>query len=409
LLNAIWAGFFLAAFLVGLIKTLMIGQSEVFVAMMAAVFEMSRTAFEIALGLTGVMSFWLGIMRIGEKGGFLDGLTWLLRPLFQRLMPDVPPHHPALGAIVMNMAANMMGLDNAATPMGLKAMKELQTLNPTPETASNAQILFLVINASSVTLLPITIFTYRAQAGAADPTDVFIPILIATYCSTLVGLLATAAMQRINLLDGVVLGYLGAITAGVAGMVIYFSGLPSDEMQRQSALISNALLLSLMAIFIAGASLRRINVYETFIEGAKEGFQIAVHIIPYLVAMLVAIGVFRASGALEWLLEGIRVMVQQAGMDGRFVEALPTAMMKPLSGSGARAMMIETMKTYGADSFAGRLASVIQGSTETTFYVLAVYFGSVGIQKARHAVGCALLADLGGFAAAIVITYLFFG
>jgi spore maturation protein SpmA len=409
LLNTIWAGFFLVAFLVGLLKTLILGQSEVFIAMMRAVFAMSKTAFEIALGLTGVMSFWLGIMRIGEKGGFLDALTWFLRPLFQRLMPEVPAHHPALGAIVMNMAANMMGLDNAATPIGLKAMRELQTLNPTPETASNAQVLFLVINASSVTLLPITIFTYRAQAGAADATDVFIPILIATYCSTLVGLLATAVSQRINLLDGVVLGYLGAITAGIVGIVIYFSGLSPEEMQRQSALISNFLLLSLMVIFIAGASLRRINVYETFIEGAKEGFQIAVHIIPYLVAMLVAIGVFRASGAMEWLLEGIRTFVQHGGMDGRFVEALPTAMMKPLSGSGARAMMIETMTTYGADSFAGRLASVIQGSTETTFYVLAVYFGSVGIQKARHAIGCALLADLGGFVAAVATAYLFFG
>ena len=409
MLNVIWAGFFLVAFLIGLIKTLIIGQSEVFITMMQAVFAMSKTAFEIALGLTGVMSFWLGIMRIGEKGGFLDALTWFLRPLFQRLMPEVPAHHPALGAIVMNMAANMMGLDNAATPMGLKAMRELQTLNPIPETASNAQILFLVINASSVTLLPITIFTYRAQAGAADPTDVFVPILIATYCSTLVGLLATAVIQRINLLDGVVLGYLGAITAGVVGLVIYFSGLPPEEMQRQSALISNFLLLSLMVTFIAGASLRRINVYETFIEGAKEGFQIAVHIIPYLVAMLAAIGVFRASGAMEWLLEGIRAFVHHGGMDGRFVEALPTAMMKPLSGSGARAMMIETMTTYGADSFAGRLASVIQGSTEATFYVLAVYFGSVGIRKARHAIGCALLADLGGFVAAVTMAYLFFG
>jgi spore maturation protein SpmB len=336
-------------------------------------------------------------------------LTWLLAPLFQRLFPDVPRNHPALGAITMNMAANMLGLDNAATPIGIKAMQELQTLNPDKKTASDAQILFLVINASSVTLLPVTIFTYRAQAGAHDPTDVFIPILIATYCSTMAGLLATAFYQRINLLDRVVLAYLAAISAAVFGLVAYFAHLPAAQMLSQSALVSNLLLFSLVALFIGGAAVRRVNAYEAFIEGAKDGFHTAVTIIPYLVAMLVAIAVFRASGALDLLLHGIRNGVVMMGWDTRFVDALPTALMKPLSGSGARAMMIDTMHTFGADSFAGRLASVVQGSTETTFYVLAVYFGAVGIQRVRHAVICGLLADVGGLAAAIAVTYLFFG
>jgi spore maturation protein SpmB len=309
----------------------------------------------------------------------------------------------------MNMAANMLGLDNAATPMGIKAMQELQTLNPDKKTASDAQILFLVINASSVTLLPVTIFTYRAQAGAHDPTDVFIPILIATYCSTMAGLLATAFFQRINLWDKVVLAYLGAISALVFGLVAYFAQLPTTEMLRQSSLISNFLLFSLIISFIAGAAFKRINAYEAFVEGAKDGFHTAVTIIPYLVAMLVAIAVFRASGALELLMQGIRHAVMWMGWDTRFVDALPTALMKPLSGSGSRAMMIDTMHTFGADSFAGRLASVIQGSTETTFYVLAVYFGAVGIQRVRHAVACGLIADLGGLIAAIAVTYLFFG
>jgi spore maturation protein SpmA len=408
-LNAIWIGFFLIAFAMGLGKLIFLGQPDVFAQMMKAAFDMSRTAFEIALGLTGVMALWLGVMRIGEHAGFLQFLTRLLNPLFARLMPEVPPNHPALGSITMNMAANMLGLDNAATPMGLKAMRELQMLNPSPDTATNAQILFLVINASSVTLLPITIFTYRAQLGAADPTDVFIPILIATYASTLVGLLAVAAMQRINLLDRVVLAYLGGITLLVAGIVAYFAQLDPQTMQRQSAFASNFLLFSLVVGFLAGAMVKRVNAYEAFIEGAKEGFHIAVGIIPYLVAMLVAIGVFRASGAMEAALGGVRWLVGFMGLDARFVEGLPTALMKPLSGSGARAMMIDTMKTFGPDSFAGRLASVVQGSTETTFYVLAVYFGAVGIRRVRHALACGLLADLGGFVAAVFVAYLFFG
>ena len=409
MLNVIWIGFFLVAFAIGLGKLVLFGQTEVFPLMMKATFDSARTGFEIALGLTGVMTLWLGVMKIGEKAGFLALLTRLLAPLFRRLMPDVPPDHPALGSITMNMAANMLGLDNAATPMGLKAMRELQSLNPTPDTASDAQILFLVINASSVTLLPVTIFTYRAQLGAADPTDVFIPILLATYCSTLVGLLAVAAMQKINLLDRVVLAYLGGITAVVAGLVAYFARLDAAAMQAQSAFLSNFLLFGLLIAFLVGAVVKRVNAYEAFIEGAKEGFHIAVGIIPYLVAMLVAIGVFRASGGLEAVMGGLRALVQWLGLDTRFVDGLPTALMKPLSGSGSRAMMIETMKASGADSFAGRLASIIQGSTETTFYVLAVYFGSVGIQRVRHAVTCGLLADLGGFVAAVAAAYFFFG
>lgn len=409
MLNAIWAGFFLVAFAVGLVQATVFGQADVFVNMMKAVFESSKTAFEIALGLTGVMALWLGIMRIGEKGGLLRALTWLMTPFFRRIFPEIPANHPALGSMVMNMSANMMGLDNAATPMGLKAMRELQELNPSPDTASNAQILFLVINTASVTLFPVTIFVYRAQQGAADPTDVFIPILIATYVGTMVGLITTALVQRINLLDRVVLAYLGVLTAAVAGIVFYFTNLPAEQMLRQSSLVSNFLLFSIIIIFLLGAIRNKVNVYDAFIEGAKDGFQIAVSIIPYLVAMLVAIAVFRASGALEMVLGGVRWVVNSLGWDNRFVEGLPTAFMKPLSGSGARAMMVETMQTYGADSFAGRLASVIQGSTETTFYVLAVYFGSVGIRYARHAVACALLADVGGIIAAIWVSYLFFG
>lgn len=408
MLNAIWVGFFVAAFLVAMGKLLLLGQTEVFPLMMKAAFDSSKSGFEVALGLTGIMALWLGVMKVGERAGFLDLLTRFLEPLFRRLMPEVPPGHPALGAIAMNMAANMLGLDNAATPMGLKAMRELQTLNSSADTASNAQILFLVINASSVTLLPVTIFTYRAQLGAADPTDVFIPILLATYCSTLAGLLSVAAVQKIHLLDRVVLAYLGGITAAVAALVVYFAHLDAAAMQAQSAFLGNFLLFGLLTAFLVGAVVRKVNAYEAFIEGAKEGFHIAVGIIPYLVAMLVAIGVFRASGGLEAAMAGVRWAVRALGLDTRFVDALPTALMKPLSGSGSRAMMIETMKTFGADSFPGRLASIIQGSTETTFYVLAVYFGAVNIKRVRHAVACGLIADLGGFAAAVAAAYLFF-
>ena len=409
MLNVLWVGFFLIAFLVALFKLVVLGDAEIFARIVKALFDSSKTAFEIALGLTGVMALWLGVMKIGERAGMLDVLTRGLAPLFQRLFPEVPEKHPALGAITMNMAANMLGLDNAATPLGLKAMKELQTLNPSPDTASDAQILFLVINTASVTLLPITIFTFRAQLGAADPTDVFVPLLITTYIGTLIGLFATSFYQRINLWNRVTLAYLGGATALIAGLVAYFSSLDAATMTRQSAILSNVLLLGLVISFLIASMVRRVNAYEAFIEGAKEGFHTAVTIIPYLVAMLVAIGVFRASGALEAIMSGLRSSVLTLGFDARWVDGVPTALMKPFSGSGARAMMIDTMQTHGADSFAGRLASIIQGSTETTFYVLAVYFGAVGIKRVRHAVACGLIADLAGILAAIAMAYLFFG
>ena len=376
---------------------------------MTAMFTLSKTAFEISLGLTGILSLWLGIMRIGERSGFIQLLTQGLTPLFSRLMPDVPKNHPALGSIVMNISANALGLDNAATPMGIKAMQELQTLNPDKETASNSQILFLVINTSSVTLFPVTIFTYRAQMGAANPTDVFIPILIATYMSTLIGLTSVAIVQRINLLDKVILTYFAGFSSLVASILYYFSHLTQQQMLQQSALLSNVILFSLVATFIAGSIYKRINAYEAFIEGAKEGFQTAVTIIPYLVAMLVAIGVFRASGALDLITGLIRYLIHLMSLDDRFIDALPTALMKPFSGSGARAMMVDTMQTHGADSFAGRLASIMQGSTETTFYVLAVYFGAVSIKNTRYAAICGIIADFGGILGAIIIAYWFFG
>ncbi len=409
MLNIIWIFFFLAAFFTALFKLVVLGDQQVFADIMTAMFSLAKSAFEIALGLTGVLALWLGIMRVGERSGFILLLTQSLRPLFSRLMPEVPKDHPALGAIVMNIAANALGLDNAATPLGIKAMKELQSLNPTPETASNAQILFLVINTSSVTLFPVTIFTYRAQLGALNPTDVFIPILIATYMSTLAGLLAVAAVQKINLLDKVVMAYLGGFTLAVGGILGYFASLPQQQMLAQSALISNVILYSLVVTFISGAILKGINAYEAFIEGAKEGFQTAVTIVPYLVAMLVAIGVFRASGALDLLNDLARYVAGLFRLDDRFIDALPTAFIKPFSGSGARAMMIDTMKTLGPDSFAGRLSCIIQGSTETTFYVLAIYFGAVGIKNIRHAVGCGIIADFAGVVAAIFIAYWFFG
>lgn len=407
MLNALWISFFLTAFGAALVQFFG-GDQTIFAVVMKAAFDSAKTAFEVALGLTGVMCLWLGVMKIGERAGFLAVLGRLLAPLFARLFPDVPRGHPALGSVTMNMAANILGLDNAATPMGLKAMRELQDLNPDKDTASNAQILFLVLNASSVTLLPVTIFTYRAQMGALDPTDVFIPILMATYCSTLAGFLFVAVVQRIRL-DTVVLAWLGGVTALVGGLAYYFARLPAAQMTTESAVLSNFLLLALLAVFLVGAAIKRVNAYEAFIEGAKDGFQTAVTIIPYLVAMLVAIGMLRASGALPAFVAGIRVLVQTMGFDAAWVDALPTMVMKPLSGSGARAMMIETMQASGADSFAGRLSSIVQGSSETTFYVLAVYFGSVGIKRVRHAVAGGLIADLGGFVAAVLAAYLFFG
>ncbi|MFP5408351.1 MAG: nucleoside recognition domain-containing protein [Gammaproteobacteria bacterium] len=409
MLNALWIGFILVAFLIASFKLLVLGDADIFAALVRALFDSSKTAFEIALGLTGVMALWLGVMKIGERAGMLDILTRGLAPLFRRLFPEVPPNHPALGAMTMNMGANMLGLDNAATPLGIKAMQELQTLNPSKDTASDAQILFLVINTASVTLLPVTIFTYRAQLGAADPTDVFVPLLIVTYIGALVGLFVTGFFQKLHLWNRVTLAYLGGATLLVGGMVAYFGSLEAAEMTRQSSILSNVLLFGIVTTFLLMAVWRRVNAYEAFIEGAKDGFHTAVTIIPYLVAMLVAIAVFRASGALELLMGAARSVVLGLGFDARWIDGLPTALMKPFSGSGARAMMIDTMQVHGADSFAGRLASIVQGSTETTFYVLAVYFGAVGIKRVRHAVACGLIADVAGILAAIGMAYLFFG
>lgn len=409
MLNALWVGFIVVAFLIASFKLFVLGDADVFAALVKALFDSSKTAFEIALGLTGVMALWLGVMKIGERAGMLDILTRGLAPLLRRLFPEVPANHPALGAMTMNIGANMLGLDNAATPLGIKAMQELQTLNPSKDTASDAQILFLVINTSSVTLLPVTIFTYRAQLGAADPTDVFVPLLLVTYIGTLVGLFATGFFQKLHLWNRVTFAYLGGATLLVAGMVAYFGSLEAVEMSRQSALLSNVLLFGIVVTFLLMAVWRRVNAYEAFIDGAKEGFHTAVTIIPYLVAMLAAIAVFRASGALDLLMGAMRSAVHGLGFDARWIDGLPTALMKPFSGSGARAMMIDTMQVHGADSFAGRLASIVQGSTETTFYVLAVYFGAVGIKRVRHAVACGLIADVAGIAAAVGVAYLFFG
>lgn len=409
MLNALWVGFIVVAFLIASFKLFVLGDADVFAALVKALFDSSKTAFEIALGLTGVMALWLGVMKIGKRAGMLDILTRGLAPLLRRLFPEVPANHPALGAMTMNMGANMLGLDNAATPLGIKAMQELQTLNPSKDTASDAQILFLVINTSSVTLLPVTIFTYRAQLGAADPTDVFVPLLIVTYIGALVGLFVTGFFQKLHLWNRVTFAYLGSATLLIAGMVAYFGSLEAVEMSQQSALLSNVLLFGIVVTFLLMAVWRRVNAYEAFIDGAKEGFHTAVTIIPYLVAMLAAIAVFRASGALDLLMGAMRSAVHGLGFDARWIDGLPTALMKPFSGSGARAMMIDTMQVHGADSFAGRLASIVQGSTETTFYVLAVYFGAVGIKRVRHAVACGLIADVAGIAAAVGVAYLFFG
>ena len=409
MLNWIWAALLLIAFVVALLHALLGGQPDALQAVVTSLFDSSKTAFEISIGLTGIMSLWLGFMKIAEKGGVTEFIATVVGPLFQRLFPGIPKGHPASGAIVMNRSANMLGLDNAATPLGLKAMKELQSLNPTPDTASNEMILFMVMNASSVTLVPISIMTFRAQLGAHNPADVFVPILIATYISDLFGLLLVALIQRINIWNPIVLGWIGGLTAVMAGLVWHFSRLDAAAVSAQSGILANCILLGLISTFLIAGMRRKIPLYEVFIEGAKEGFQVAIGIIPYLVAILVAVGALRASGALDELLGAIRFGVGRLAIDTRWVDALPTALIKPFSGSGARGMMIETMKSMGADSFAGRLSCVIQGSTETTFYVLAVYFGSVGVKKTRHALGCALAAETVGVLAAIAVTYLFFG
>jgi len=409
MLNWIWAAFFLIAFIVAIWQAAVGGKPDVLKDVVSSLFDSSKTAFEISIGLTGVMSLWLGLMKIAEKGGVTEFIAWAVGPLFRRLFPGIPAGHPASGAIVMNRSANMLGLDNAATPLGLKAMKELQSLNPEPERATDEMVLFMVMNASSVTLVPISIMTFRAQLGAANPADVFVPILIATFISDLSGLLLVAAIQKLNIWNRVVLGWLGTLTAVVAGLVWYFSRLPQDQVATQSAVLANAILIVLVGSFLVMGMRKKLPVYETFIEGAKEGFTVAIGIVPYLVAMLVAVGVLRASGALEAFLSGIKAVVGQLHMDTRWVDAMPTALIKPLSGGGARGMMVDTMKALGPDSFAGRLSCVIQGSTETTFYVLAVYFGSVGVKKTRYALGCALFGEAVGVIAAIAVTYLFFG
>lgn len=408
-LNYIWISFFLISLVVGLVRLIVMGDQAVFTNMVASTFDMAKTGFEISLGLTGVLTLWLGLMKIGEMGGAVAILSRLARPFFRRLFPEVPADHPAHGSIMMNFAANMLGLDNAATPLGLKAMQELQEINPVKDTATNAQIMFLVLNTSGLTVIPISIMVYRAQAGAVNPSDVFLPILLATFINSLIGLIIVALVQRLNLLDKVVLAYLLGLAALIAATIWYFVGLPQEQVQTLSNLIANLILFGVISSFILLGLVRRINVYEVFIEGAKEGFNVAIRIIPYLVAILVAIGVLRASGTLDFLVAGMGQLFAAMGLDTRFVDALPTALMKPLSGSGARGMMVDTMNTHGADSFVGRLASIMQGTSDTTFYILALYFGSVGIRKTRHAVACGLLADLSGVIAAIFIAYIFFG
>ena len=407
-LNYIWIFFFLIAFLIGLIKLIVLGDSSVFADMVNSTFEMAKTGFEISLGLTGVLTLWMGIMRIGEKGGVVKIFSRVIGPFFNKLFPELGKNHPAHGSIMLNIAANMLNLDNAATPVGLKAMQEMQETNPDKERASNAQIMFLVLNTSGLTILPISIMVYRAQLGAANPSDIFIPILLATYFSTLAGLIAVSVYQRINLLNRTILFYLTGITFLIAGVIWYFSGLDKDQITKISGILSNLILFSVIAGFIILAMLKKVNVYESFIDGAKDGFTTAVKIIPYLIAILVGIGVFRASGAMEWMISGFSWVFDQIGINTDFTPALPTAFMKPLSGSGARGMMVDAMTTYGADSFVGRVASTIQGSTDTTFYILAVYFGAVGIKNTRYAVICGLIADFTGIVAAIVMSYLFF-
>ena len=407
-LNVIWIGFFLIAFVVAGVKLVFFDDTEIYTAMVASTFDMAEVAFEISLGLTGVLTLWLGLMRVGEKGGVIAALAKVVRPFFHRIFPEIPRDHPVHGSIIMNFAANMLGLDNAATPLGLKAMQELQELNPEKDTASNAQIMFLVLNTSGLTLIPISVMVYRAQMGAANPSDIFLPILLTTFFSTMAGLISVAVVQRINLFDRVVMSYLGGLTAVIAAIIYYFSRLPPEEVELVSTVVANVMLFGIIALFIFMAAVRRVNVYEAFIEGAKEGFPVVIKIIPYLVAILVAIGVFRASGAMDLLVSGIGWGFTALGMNTDFIEALPTAFMKPLSGSGARGMMVDAMQTHGADSFIGRLTSTFQGSTDTTFYIIALYFGSVSVRKTRHAIACGLIADGTAIVAGIFIGYLFF-
>lgn len=407
-LNYLWIFFFVVAFVVGLIKLIFWGDMEVFPNMVNSTFEMAKTGFDISLGLTGVLTLWLGIMKIGEKGGIIKVFSRLIGPFFNKLFPEIPKGHEAHGSIMMNLAANMLGLDNAATPLGLKAMNQMQEVNPKKDVASNAQIMFLVLNTSGLTIIPISIMVYRAQLGAVNPSDIFIPILLATYFSTIAGLISVAVMQKIKLWDKTIMAYLGGLTALIIALIVYFSSLEKEQITEVSTVVSNVFLFSIIIAFILLAVRKKVNVYESFIDGAKEGFSIAIKIIPYLVAILVAIGVFRASGTMDLVIEGAARFCAFIGVNSDFVEALPTALMKPLSGSGARGMMVDAMKTHGADSFVGKLSSTLQGATDTTFYIIAVYFGAVGIKNTRYAVTCGLIADFAGIIAAIAIAYLFF-
>ena len=408
ILNYIWIAFFLVAFVVAAGRLVIGGDTQVFTDIINASFDSAKTGFEISIGLTGILSLWLGIMKIGERGGVVQAFARVASPVFSKLFPGIPKDHPATGSIFMNLSANLLGLDNAATPMGLKAMQQLQELNSKKEAASDAMIMFLCVNASGLTLIPVTIMMYRAQMGAANPSDVFLPIMLATFTSTLVAILAVCVKQRINILQRNLLLFFGGLIAFIVGLVLLFRSMPQEEVSLYSTLFANTLLFTIICGFIASGLRKRINVYDAFIEGAKEGFQTAITIIPYLVAILVGVGVFRASGAMDFLIDGVRMGVATIGLNTDFVEALPTILMKPLSGSGARGMMLDAMNTYGADSFVGRLSAIVQGSCDTTFYVVALYYGSVGIRDTRYTVPCALLADLAGAIAAIAMAYVFF-
>ena len=407
-LNYIWIGFFVIGFVVALGQLIFAGNTQIFNDLVNSVFANAKTGFEVSLGLTGALTLWMGLLKVGEKGGVIALMGRFIGPLFEKLFPGLPKGHPAYGSIMLNISANMLGLDNAATPVGLKAMKEMQEVNPKKDTASNAQIMFLVLNAAGLTILPISIIVYRTQLGAVNPADIFIPILISSFAASLTGMISVAIIQKINLFDKVILAYLGGLSAIIIGIIIYFSRLPKEEISTISTLTANFLLMSVIILFIVLAFIKKVNVYDAFIEGAKEGFNTSIRIIPFLVAMLVAIGVFRASGAMDFVISGITKFFSWMGVDTQFTGALPVAFMKPLSGTGARGLMIDAMKTHGADSFIGRLSCTMQGTTDTTFYIIAVYFGSVGIKNTRYSIGCGLLADLVGFTTAIFVAYLFF-
>ncbi len=408
-LNYIWIFFLIVGVAVAVVATIVTGSPDTMTAVMNSMFSSAKSGFEISIGLTGVLALWLGFLKIAEQGGVVETLSRAVAPFFSKIFPGIPANHPAMGTIFMNISANMLGLDNAATPLGLKAMEEMQTLNGKKDTASNAMIMFLVLNTSGLTLIPITIMTYRAQFGAANPCDVFLPILIATYFSTLAGFILTAIMQKINIFQRAIIIPIATLSAVILGALYLFTQMPPEQVTLYTNIISASIMLALICWFIISGMARKINVYDAFIDGAKEGFKVAIGIIPYLIAILVATGVFRASGAMDWLMQGIASMIEWMGIDNRFVGALPTALMKPLSGSGARGMMLDALNTYGADSFVGRLSCVLQGATDTTFYILALYFGSVGIKNSRHALPCGLFADAIGIIAAIIVAYIFFG